>query len=56
MGVFPEVSLAQARDRREDVRKLIAEGVCSSLARQQAKAEEAQDEETVELVAREMVR
>ena len=53
LGVFPEVSLAQARERREDARKLIAEGVCPSFVRQQAKALEVQDEETFELVARE---
>jgi hypothetical protein len=54
LGVFPDVSLAQARDRRDDARKLIADGVDPSMQRKAAKREAAGDAaNTFEAVARE---
>jgi integrase len=38
LGVYPEVSLAQARASRDEARKLIAQGIDPSEARQEAKA------------------
>lgn len=37
LGVFPEVSLAVARDKRDTARKLVAEGTDPSFARKEAK-------------------
>lgn len=39
LGRYPEVSLKQARGRREDARRMIAEGVDPFLSRQAYKAE-----------------
>ncbi len=36
-GVYPEVSLAEARERRESARKLLAEGTDPSLAKKEYK-------------------
>lgn len=56
-GLWPDVSLKQARQRRDEARALVADGVDPGEKRKQAKAEaEAQAEEetnTFELVARE---
>lgn len=49
LGLFPEISLAEARKRCEEARRQIAQGVDPSKARQDEKAEK----ETFELVARE---
>ena len=38
LGVYPDVSLKQARDRRDDARKLLAEGVDPSEHRKASKA------------------
>ncbi|NMW23540.1 tyrosine-type recombinase/integrase [Rhodanobacter denitrificans] len=39
LGIFPDVSLRKARDRRDDARKLLADGIDPGAARQEAKAE-----------------
>ncbi|QLA16238.1 tyrosine-type recombinase/integrase [Desulfolutivibrio sulfoxidireducens] len=49
LGLYPEISLAEARKRCEEARRQIAQGVDPSKARQDEKAEK----ETFELVARE---
>ncbi len=51
LGTFPEVSLAQARARRDDARKLLADGVDPSATRKAEKAEAQAGGETFELVA-----
>jgi integrase len=54
LGVFPDVSLAEARERRDTARKLIAGGVDPSMQRKAAKREAAgQAANTFETVARE---
>lgn len=54
LGTYPEVTLKDARERREEARKLIAKGSDPSAARQSAKSSRAsQDEGTFEAVARE---
>lgn len=53
LGAYPDVSLKQARDRREDARRLIAEGVDPFLSRQADKAEAQKQADTFETVARE---
>lgn len=50
LGVFPDVSLRQARDRREDARKLVADGIDPGDKR---KAEAVANADTFEAVARE---
>lgn len=52
LGTYPEISLVQARERREEARKLIAQGVDPSNARKDARVQEQQQAETFELVAR----
>ncbi len=54
LGVYPAVTLASARKRREDARTLIAEGVDPSTAKREEKAAKAvAAANTFELVARE---
>lgn len=54
MGVYPEVSLANARERREEARKLIASGVDPSDNRRAAKTARIEREaNSFEIVARE---
>lgn len=50
LGVFPDVSLKQARERREETRKLLADGIDPGAKR---KAEKEADADTFEAVARE---
>ncbi len=53
-GAYPEVSLVDARQKREDARKLLAEGADPGHLRKQAKQELLiQHEHTFELIARE---
>ncbi|GAB6125231.1 tyrosine-type recombinase/integrase [Humidesulfovibrio idahonensis] len=52
LGVYPETSLAQARDRRDEARRLLAEGTDPSNVRKASKAEQQAETETFELVAR----
>ncbi|MHC1710806.1 MAG: tyrosine-type recombinase/integrase [Solidesulfovibrio sp.] len=53
LGVYPDVSLKDARARRDEARKLIANGICPSATRKEEKAEVAADAMTFEKVARE---
>jgi integrase len=54
LGVYPAVSLAQARSGRDEARKLLAQGIDPSEAKRQAKAQAlAQEANTFEEVARE---
>lgn len=52
LGVYPDVSLAQARERRDEARRMLAEGTDPSTVRKAAKAEQQAQAETFELVAR----
>jgi integrase len=53
LGVYPEVSLKDARERRDEARKMIASGIDPSEARKEQKAGVVQDSLTFEAVARE---
>jgi integrase len=53
MGVYPDVSLSQARERRDAARKQVADGIDPGQARKALKAAKVQDENTFEVVARE---
>lgn len=54
LGVYPDVSLKAARERRDEARKLIADGVDPSLQRQaKKKATEVKAANSFEVVARE---
>ena len=53
LGTYPEVSLAQARQRRDAARKQVADDTDPSQARKALKAAKVQDENTFEVVARE---
>ena len=53
LGTYPDISLKDARERRDAARKLIANGIDPSQARKEEKAEIAADAMTFEKVARE---
>ncbi|WP_243311515.1 tyrosine-type recombinase/integrase [Fundidesulfovibrio agrisoli] len=53
LGVYPDVALKEARERRDEARKLLANGVDPSQARKDGKALEAEQADTFEAVARE---
>jgi integrase len=53
LGVYPDVSLKDARDRRDEARKLIANGVDPAQVRKEEKAEALESAETFETIARE---
>ncbi len=53
MGKYPEVSLADARARRDEARKLLANGVDPSENKKAVKVEQEQEAITFEVVARE---
>ena len=54
LGVYPDVTLKSARERREEVRKLLANGINPSVHRKAAKANHlAEQANTFEAVARE---
>lgn len=52
LGKYPEVSLADARARRDDARKLLANGVDPSENKKVVKVEQEQEAITFEVVAR----
>lgn len=53
-GVYPEVPLAEARDKRDEARKLIRDGIDPSQAKKEKKLQHMLDHEnTFEMVARE---
>lgn len=53
LGTYPDVSLAQARARRDEARKLLAEGICPSKARKEQQAAAPLEAETFEALGRE---
>lgn len=54
LGVFPEMTLAEARERREEAKKLIKQGIDPSLEKQKRKREKRmQAENSLERIARE---
>jgi integrase len=53
LGTYPEISLSQARERRDIARKQVAIGIDPSEARKALKESKTQDENTFEVVARE---
>ena len=53
LGVYPDVSLKDARERRDEARKLIANGIDPSAARKEEKADAAAEALTFGFVARE---
>ncbi|WP_243366093.1 tyrosine-type recombinase/integrase [Fundidesulfovibrio soli] len=53
LGVYPDVTLKDARDRRDEARRLLAQGIDPGQVRKSVKAEDAEDAETFERVARE---
>lgn len=53
LGKYPEVSLADARARRDEARKLLANGVDPSENKKAVKVEQEQEAITLEVVARE---
>jgi len=52
-GTYPDTTLKEARERRDEARKLIANGIDPSKARQEEKSEAAAEALTLEHVARE---
>lgn len=53
LGVYPQVSLKEARVRRDEAHRLIAQGLDPSSVRKSEKAEVSTEYETFERVARE---
>ncbi len=53
LGTYPEVSLAMARERRDEARRQVADGIDPSQARKALKTTQVQVENTFEVVARE---
>jgi DNA invertase Pin-like site-specific DNA recombinase len=52
-GVYPETGLKEARTKRDDARKLLADGADPGETRKAMKAAQVADAETFEIVARE---
>ena len=53
LGTYPEISLLEARGKRDDARKKVANGIDPSQARKKLKAEQIKNESTFEIVAKE---
>lgn len=53
LGIYPETSLAQAREKRDGARKLLASGIDPSAERQAQKAAQKADQDTFEVLGRE---
>jgi integrase len=53
LGTYPEISLANARTRREEARKQVAQGVDPGAVRKAMKQAETEETETFEVIARE---
>ena len=53
LGIYPDISLAKARERRDTARTQVAEGIDPSQARKAEKEAKAQDKNTFEVIARE---
>ena len=52
-GAYPDISLAEARQKREQARSLLANGADPSVTKKAQKAANTQETETFEIVARE---
>ncbi|MEI6315814.1 MAG: integrase arm-type DNA-binding domain-containing protein [Syntrophus sp. (in: bacteria)] len=53
LGTYPEISLADARQRRDEARKQVAKGIDPGTVRKAMKQAETEETETFEVVARE---
>ncbi|HBI14521.1 MAG TPA: integrase [Desulfobulbaceae bacterium] len=53
LGAYPAVSLAEARQKRDQAKALLAKGICPGDTRKAQKASNAQEQDTFELIARE---
>ena len=53
LGAYPEISLADARQRREEARRQIAHGIDPGAVRKAQKQAETEETETFEVIARE---
>jgi len=53
LGAYPAVSLAEARQKRDQAKVLLAKGICPGDTRKAEKASTAQEQDTFELIARE---
>lgn len=53
LGTYPEISLADARQRRDDARKQVAHGIDPCAVRKAQKKAEVEETETFEVIARE---
>lgn len=53
LGVYPEISLVQARERRDEARKLIAQGIDPAAERKAEKAEDQAQAETFQAITEE---
>ena len=53
LGTYPEISLVEARGKRDEARKKVAKGIDPMQARKEQKAEKLKTKSTFELVARE---
>jgi len=52
-GIYPEISLADARQRRDEARKQIAHGIDPGALRKAQKQADTEDKETFEVIGRE---
>lgn len=54
LGIYPEISLAEARDKRDEARKMLKEGIDPSQAKKENKLQrKTETENTFEIIARE---
>jgi integrase len=53
LGTYPEISLADARERREKARKLLANGIDPGVVKKAQRQAETSETETFEIIARE---
>lgn len=53
LGAYPEISLAEARQRKDDARKQLAHGIDPGAVRKAKKQAETEETETFEVIARE---
>jgi integrase len=53
LGIYPEISLADARQRRDDARRQLAHGIDPGAVRKAQKQAETEETETFEVIARE---
>ena len=56
LGIYPEISLAEARDKRDEARKILKDGIDPSQAKKEKKLQhKAETENTFEIIAREWI-